>query len=294
MNKKDMTFEELRVNREEFLRRYDVQKQFRECQLSWDTLMEIGDDYENKCYGCGRKNQEYLGEYFEIIQAHIAKIASFENVHSYRFRIKRTGSLLAKIIRKSAERGDNGFTVENYFNKITDLLGIRILYVFKEDYWSVHQQIMAEYENQLAQDVSIKLKTGDDKDMYKRLIREYSNARVDENKIYRSIHYTIYAKKDAIDKYPRVEIQTRTIFEEGWSEINHKLVYKQNIESPELKKTSDLLSSMVGACDSVGTLMKMFYDARSLPDSGRQESKDEFTEETDNVTRVIRDFLLQK
>ena len=238
MDKKDMTFEEIRVNREEFLRRYEVAELFKKCTVTWDTLMEIGDDYETKCYGEGRKNQEYQGEYFEIIQSHIAKIAAFENVHSYRFRIKKTGSLLAKIIRKSAERGSK-YTVENYFGKITDLLGLRILYVFKEDYWSVHQQIMTEYENQLAQDISIKLKEGDDKEMYAQLLREYSNVRIDENETYRSIHYTVYAKKNNIDAFPRIEIQTRTIFEEGWSEINHKLVYKKSFGSQELKKTSD-------------------------------------------------------
>ena len=293
MDKKDMTFREIQDNQEEFLRLYDVAELFPKCKLTWDTLMEIGDDYETKCYGDGQESQEYQGDYFRIIQSHIAKVASFKNVHSYRFRIKKTGSLLAKIIRKSAERGDQ-YTVANYFNKITDLLGIRLLYVFKEDYWPVHQQIMTEYENQLAQDISIKLKNGDDRDMYKRLLSAYSNVRVDENRTYRSIHYTIYARKDAIDTYPRVEIQTRTIFEEGWSEINHKLVYKKNLESQELKKTSDLLSSMVGACDSVGTLMKMFYDAKSLPDDVGEGNDNSLVGGTDNVMQIIRDFLLQK
>lgn len=293
MDKKDMTFEEIRTNPEDFLRRYKVAELFPKCKVTWDTLMEIGDDYETKCYGEGRKSQEYQGEYFEIIQSHIVKIASFENVHSYRFRIKKTGSLLAKIIRKSVERDSDDYTVANYFNKITDLLGLRILYVFKEDYWSVHQQVMTEYENQLAQDISVKLKKGDDRKMYAQLLQQYSNVRVDENETYRSIHYTIYAKTNDINTYPRVEIQTRTLFEEGWSEINHKLVYKQNAGSRELKKTSDLLSSMVGACDSIGTLMTMFYDAEKLPDKVGKESKDSFSSETDNVVHIIKNFLLQ-
>ncbi len=291
MSKADMTFEEIQANREEFLRRYEIVELFPRCNLAWDTLMEIGDDYEAKCFGDGRKEQEYRGDYFKIIQSHIAKITSFENVHSYRFRIKKTGSLLAKIVRKSAERGGE-YTVANYFNKITDLLGLRILYVFKEDYWSVHQQVMKEYENQLAQDISIKLKKGDDKKMYEQLLRECSNVRVDENETYRSIHYTIYAKTTDINANPRVEIQTRTVFEEGWSEINHKLVYKQGIESQELRKTSDLLSSMVGACDSIGTLMKMFYDAETPPNRVEKERGNSLADENDNLTQIIRSFLI--
>lgn len=291
MGKKDMTFAEIQSDKERFLRQYKVTDLFPNCGVSWETLMEIGDDYETKCYGDGRESQVYKGEYFEIIQNHIAKIACFDNVHSYRFRIKKTGSLLAKIIRKGAER-KTVYTSANYFQKITDLLGIRILYVFKEDYWSVHQQIMNEYENQLAQDISIKLKTGDDGDMYKQLLQEYSNVRVDENKTYRSIHYTIYAKKSDISTCPRVEIQTRTIFEEGWSEINHKLVYKTDSGNQGLKKTSDVLSSMVGACDTMGTLMKMLYDTGVHSDEDNLEGK-EIAQQEDDVVQVIRNFLRQ-
>lgn len=293
MDKKDMTFAEIQADKEAFLRRYEVAELFPECGVSWETLMEIGDDYETKCYGDGRESQKYRGDYFEIIQNHIAKIASFEGVHSYRFRIKKTGSLLAKIIRKSTERGVE-YTTANYFQKITDILGLRILYVFKEDYWPVHQQLMAEYENQLAQDISIKLKEGDDKEMYERLIREYSNVRIDENKTYRSIHYTVYAKKTDIDAYPRVEIQTRSIFEEGWSEINHKLVYKKRTGNQGLKRTSDVLSSMVGACDTIGMLMKTLYDT-GVHSDGESESRDSALgeEDKDNVVQVIRNFLRQ-
>lgn len=291
MAKKDMTYAEIQADKETFLRQYKVAELFPRCGVSWETLMEIGDDYETKCYGDGRESQEYRGDYFKLIQGHIAKISCFGNVHSYRFRIKKTGSLLAKIIRKGAER-QTAYTPANYFQKITDLLGIRILYVFKEDYWPVHQQIMAEYENQLAQDISIKLKTGDDKDMYEQLLQEYSNVRVDENKTYRSIHYTIYAQKNDISACPRVEIQTRTIFEEGWSEINHKLVYKKGSGNPSLKKTSDVLSSMVGACDTIGMLMKMLYDTGIQPDHGNLENK-EITPQEENVIQVIKNFLLQ-
>ena len=292
MNKKDMTFEEIKSDKEAFLRQYGVEELLPQCKIKWETLVEIGDDYEEKCYGIGRGNQEYKGEYFNIMQDYIAKIASFKNVHSYRFRIKKTGSLLAKLIRKSCKY-DETYSTENYHQKITDLLGLRILYIFKEDYWPVHQQIMNEYGNQLAQDISIKLKAGDDRDTYGDLIRHSSNVRIDENETYRSIHYTLYAKKDNIDLLPRVEIQTRTIFEEGWSEINHKLVYKKDTGNQGLKKTSDVLSSMVGACDTIGMLMKTFYDTGVRLNNEESKTQENELKEEDNVVEVIRNFLRQ-
>lgn len=75
--------------------------------------------------------------------------------------------------------------------------------------------------------------------------------------MYRSIHYTIRAIKDNVMVH--IEIQTRSIFEEGWSEINHKLLYKKNSLSLDeevlLKQTSSILSSLAGDCDTLGELM---------------------------------------
>lgn len=54
MWKKDMTFAEIQADRELFLHQYEVAELFPKCGVSWETLMEIGDDYETKCYGAGR------------------------------------------------------------------------------------------------------------------------------------------------------------------------------------------------------------------------------------------------
>ena len=288
----EMTFEEIKANQGDFLRKYAVFDLFESCGIKWNDLIEIGDDYEQKCYGEGRENKQYRGEYFDIIQRHITKIASFDNVHSYRFRIKKTASLLAKIIRKAAERQEC-YDANNYYKKITDLLGLRILYVFKDDYLSVHEQIMSEYSSQLSENIVIKLKKGDDKEMYSQLVNKHSNVSVDENKMYRSIHYTIYADKNNIDKNPKVEIQTRTIFEEGWSEINHKLIYKRGVLDHEINRISDVLSSMVGACDTIGSLMLKINDLeKSHGERVSTTGDNTVTENDDNVVKLLRDFLL--
>jgi hypothetical protein len=77
---------------------------------------------------------------------------------------------------------------------------------------------------------------------------------VDENKDYRSVHYIIAPDGD---EGPRVEIQVRTLFEEGWSEINHRLLYK--IKPTELnvfvRDASMILSALAGDCDTLGELM---------------------------------------
>lgn len=252
MIEQEMTFEEIRANRERFLSLYHVADKFTESGISWDELLEIGADFEKK------RSED--GEYYKTIQRYIAQISGFEYVHTYRSRIKKTGSLLAKILRKSKSSTRN-INIGNYFREISDLLGIRILYVFKADYWPIHLQIMNAYGNQLTEDIRLKLKKGDDEKMYQELLDNYNNVHPDYDETYRSIHYTINADINNINKSPRLEIQTRTIFEEGWSEINHKLVYKKGTcIAPGLSKTSSALSELVGTCDLIGGLMKDLHD----------------------------------
>lgn len=275
-----MSFEEIRSNRDLFLDSYGLREAFDNGPYSWDDIVQIGSDYEAK------RN----GEYFQLIQNYIAEISAFENVHSYRFRIKRTDSLLAKIIKKAAKREEK-ITLENYYTEISDLLGIRILYVFKEDYWSIHKQIMEKYKSQLAENVHLKLRDGDDEKTYERMLKSY-DIKVEEQKVYRSIHYTIYADPQNIKSKPKIEIQTRTIFEEGWSEINHKLVYKKgSSQLAQLEKNSGILSGLVGSCDAIGSLMKYIYDESLKNDAN--DSASHHSNETDVVGEAIRKFLLQ-
>ena len=275
-----MSFEEINAEKEKFLELYGLKDDFKKSGCSWDELMAIGADYSTK----------RDGEYLEIIHKYIAQISAFENVHSYRYRIKRTDSLLAKIIRKSAAKNAT-ITCQNYFKEISDLLGIRILYIFKEDYWPVHLQIMEAYKDQLAENVHLKLRDGDDEKTYEAMLQSY-DIKVEKKKAYRSIHYTIYANENDIKNSPKLEIQTRTIFEEGWSEINHKLVYKRDsFDFSHLERTSGILSELVGSCDAVGSLMKFIHDEAITPnDSGTVQQAET---NTDKVGDAIRKFLMQ-
>ena len=281
MSVKKMSFEEIKNNKDHFLEVYGLKNIFSSSCCSWDDLIEIGEDFEKK------RDKEY----FDIIQRYIVEISAFENVHSYRYRIKRTDSLLAKIIKKSVQREEK-ITKDNYFREISDLLGIRILYIFKEDYWSIHKQLMSKYKDQLVENVHLKLRDGDDEKTYEDLMKKY-DIKIEKNVTYRSIHYTINSAISNISQSPKLEIQTRTIFEEGWSEINHKLVYKKsNSENAHLEKSSRILSELVGSCDAIGSLMKYLYDEindKQKNDIGFDSSK----ETSDSIGETIRRFLMQ-
>jgi len=74
--------------------------------------------------------------------------------------------------------------------------------------------------------------------------------------IYRSLHYIIKYK----GYY--VEIQGRTLFEEGWSEIDHDIVYPYNTDDVMLKDFSTLLNRLSGMADEMSSYFRRMKEDR--------------------------------
>ena len=68
--------------------------------------------------------------------------------------------------------------------------------------------------------------------------------------IYRSLHYIIKYK----GQY--VEIQGRTLFEEGWSEIDHDIVYPYYKDDEMLNDYSKLLNRLSGLADEMSSFFR--------------------------------------
>jgi len=74
--------------------------------------------------------------------------------------------------------------------------------------------------------------------------------------IYRSLHYIIKYK----GYY--VEIQGRTLFEEGWSEIDHDIVYPYYKDDEMLKDFSTLLNRLSGMADEMSSYFRRMRSVR--------------------------------
>ena len=87
-----------------------------------------------------------------------------------------------------------------------------------------------------------------------------------------------------------IELQTRSIFEEGWSELNHEMVYKK--KKPEttmllLQITSNILSSLAGNCDSLGELMNTIYN-QDIPSEDLVRETAKYQSDSDFVSMLIK------
>lgn len=187
-------------------------------------------------------------------------------IHSYRYRIKDMDHLLEKIERKQRENPEKfkGLDHTNYYKFMTDLIGIRVFFLYREDWIHFHKYITTQFENN--PDIYVVDRLADfDEDVnhyyiaerpkvYKRAgdskIYDANEIDVKKEGIYRSLHYIIKYK----GYY--VEIQGRTLFEEGWSEIDHDIVYPHNQDDEMLTDFSKLLNRLSGMADEMSSYFR--------------------------------------
>lgn len=223
-----------------FLKKFNIsEERFRDSMLPWNELELIAEDYSKK------KNEHTatVKSYFEIIQ-------QCTYVHSLSYRVKDVTHLIEKIIRKNPKYLKQGkaISVCNYSEYINDLMGIRILLLFKEDWIGVHEFLMSQFGDDLAEAPFAYIRQGDDRSLYE------GKVEIIEEKPYRSVHYLVRDKKSGLC----VEIQVRTLFEEAWSEIDHKLRYPYDLSNEMISSYLGIMNRATGMADEMGTFLHAY------------------------------------
>jgi putative GTP pyrophosphokinase len=162
-------------------------------------------------------------------------------VHTVKSRLKDPQHIREKILRKSA--AENPITLDNVFDRITDIAGVRVLHLYQEQFSQIHQAINKQIEDQewiLSEKPKAYTWDPESKEFFSR-----QNLSVDvKESFYTSIHYVI---KPRIDSPFSCEIQVRTLFEEIWGEIDHHLNYPNPTESVSCREQIRVLARLVGA-----------------------------------------------
>lgn len=241
------------LNKLEFLREYKIEEQFLiDNNIQWSDLEEIYHDYHQ--YKTSYETQANL--IANILRGH-------KKVHSVKTRIKDERNLIEKIIRKTEDRRkkygkDFNFTVKNYREEITDLVGIRVIHIFKEDWEEIHDFISKIWN---VNEIVANIREGDNTRKFEALGIEVCSRLSG----YRSVHYLV-------ESYPTTEkviaeVQVRTIFEEGYGEIDHQLRYSLDDIPEILEQNLMLLNRIAGSSDEMASLInllsKSFNDVES-------------------------------
>ena len=226
---------------DEFLLKYPhVEKIIEEKNIDTEVLKDIYNDFVD--YKVSYENQ--AGFIANILR-------SQPMIHSVKSRIKEPDRLIEKVIRKTEDRrlkyGDDfQFSLNNYKNEINDLIGIRVIHIFKDQWQDIHEFITKTWK---VIEVTANVREGDNTKKFEELNIEV-RSRISG---YRSVHYLVefYPTNEKVI----AEIQVRTIFEEGYGEIDHRLRYS-HIEIPEILKSNLLLfNRIVGSADEMASLI---------------------------------------
>lgn len=224
---------------EEFCARNNVSAEtFEKADIRWETLLEIAADH-----GRESNHLQDSAEYFA------KTIQKFDGVHSVRWRVKDTQHLLEKIIRKRAEGNAkySDITPNNYFERVTDLVGIRALHLFKETCFDIDTAIRASWTP--TEEPIAYIRNGDSESLKTRFQEEHFDVR-NHPAGYRSVHYVISSTPRKRTIF--AEIQVRTIFEEGWSEIDHKIRYPNFSDNRLVQYFLEIFNRMAGSADDMG------------------------------------------
>lgn len=232
--------------------------------ISRSELKAIENAYQEKEALLRSLGKNFIDEYLYDIEK--------AGIHSYRYRTKAPDHVLEKIIRKRKESPEKYADLDhtNFHKYMTDLIGIRVFFLYREDWVHFHRYITSRFENDPSQYIHDRLKDFDENpDHYYLAERPKAYKRTGDSKIYdgseidiitdgiyRSLHYIVKYK----GYY--VEIQGRTLFEEGWSEIDHDIVYKEAQDDEMLKDYSRLLNRLSGLADEMSSYFRRIKHLR--------------------------------
>lgn len=164
-----------------------------------------------------------------------------EHVHSVRSRLKAHDHLSGKIIRKFSS--EPSLTPDQFFQRVTDLAGVRVLHLYQDQFPWIHEAIMARVK---AADWALaEAPVAYTWDPESELFFSTLGLKVERKEsFYTSIHYLI---KPRPDSPVCCEVQVRTLFEEIWGEIDHKINYPEQCAIATCREQILVLSKLVGA-----------------------------------------------
>lgn len=253
------------MEKELFLSQYNISEtDLEKANICLEELSAVVDEYEKMDKLLHTISKDFIDEYlYDIDKA---------GIHSYRYRTKDKAHLVEKIIRKRRENPDKFAELDhtNFHKFITDLIGIRVFFLYREDWIHFHNYITSRFENNPENYIVNRLADFDENidhyyiaekpKVYKRSgdSKIYDGNLIDikADGIYRSLHYII--------KYRGyyVEIQGRTLFEEGWSEIDHDIVYPYHKDDEMLTEYSTLLNRLAGMADEMSSYFRKLKQMR--------------------------------
>ncbi|MGD0152478.1 MAG: RelA/SpoT domain-containing protein [Thermacetogeniaceae bacterium] len=202
-----------------FLKKYHIDEgEYNRSGLKWDQLGEVYDAYLREM-----PQFHTLENYFSDC------LKSVKNVHSVITRLKDPERLIEALIRKKISNQQLQITSKTYKEIIVDLIDITVLHLFQDDWEPIHEYITNKWN--LKEKPIAFVREGDDRKLFGKFKRKGCSIQHHPYR-YRSITYLAISSLDNNTNY--IEILSRTIFEEGWTNIDRVIRDSDNANNPIL------------------------------------------------------------
>jgi ppGpp synthetase/RelA/SpoT-type nucleotidyltranferase len=192
-----------------------------------------------------------LTDYFSMD----ATLAPF--IHFIKYRTKEPEHLRDKLIRKTTE-GDE-IDAENLFDRITDLAGVRIIHLHTDQIREIHPAILAvleEYKCELVEPPTANCWDNE----FDAFFQAIGIATRSRESMYTTVHYVVRANQ----RTPiSCEIQVRTLMDEVWGEVSHRVNYPHSSPSRSCQDQLKVLARLTTGCTRlVDSIFRSHREAR--------------------------------
>jgi putative GTP pyrophosphokinase len=189
--------------------------------------------------------------------------------HSLRSRVKDPDHLRDKLERKIEKARAAGIpfeiTRENLFERINDLAGLRLLHLHTSEFPGINTALLG-----LLEEHRFRLLEGPEARVWDDEYREYFKSlgvkTVQSGRMYTSVHYVVEANRKTKGT---AEIQVRTLAEELWGEVDHKINYPQESTKLACREQIKVLARVTSSCTRlVDAVIRTHNEAAPAPEVG--------------------------
>lgn len=180
-------------------------------------------------------------------------------IHSLKWRLKDPEHLRDKLQRKL----DTGEVIDesNFFERITDFAGLRILHLYQSQFIYIHaaiKKIVDDGEWKFVEQPTANTWDPESEQFFTGLGLQCQR----RDSYYTSIHYLVKPNNER--SYVCCEIQVRTLFEEIWGEIDHSINYPHQTESLACKEQIKVLAKFISTGTRLAdSIFKTFEDYKT-------------------------------
>lgn len=195
-----------------------------------------------------KTHEEMVSRFAKNVQALFSSDRLSPFVHSRIWRVKSPERLKDKLLRKLWECKKTGknFTInkDNLFERINDLVGYRILHLHTAQFESINKivlELLKEEKWVLLEGPTAR--TWDDE--YRKYFSKLKVNTLESERMYTSVHYVF---KPNTQMTCTGELQVRTLAEELWGEVDHRINYPHPAKNSSCREQIKVLARLTSSC----------------------------------------------